>query len=641
MKIKKIVLAFLIILLGVCAFGCSTEEKKLQKELQKELDDLTKKIQVADLDAIVSNKVLFNEVQEVYEITWSVSGTDKVRIKRDRNNVQMLEVDRPEVNEAGISFTLKATVKNSNNQTSVKEFEDCYVRPHKDAFTNVNCEGAWKASAQSYLRTSGTVTFVASGAGFWINDGSDYSLYIYTAGDPSKYDVRLGDKVEVIGTKAVYYSTQQLTSPNITIKEFGNGTYDYATAAPTVAIDNIKDYNVKDDMFGGNFYKFEGIIVTDPNGRYKYGIQSIYSNYAVTLYDNFISAADAEFLKVNIGKYVKGTFLLHDSFSYTYFRFVPIDGTLKLETEPVLTTEQKMALAKSKVESIAKAIYADVQLPTSIDRYADVVISWTSDKPDILSNTGKFGTSAAVSEEVKLTATIKIGDIESTIEVDVVVWFVTKSTIKQANTIIDTKAKGTVVWVEGKIIALDSGGRFYIADGTGVTYIYKKLADYAGLAVGDSVKIIGTTELYVGSGNTQYTREIIPTSVEKLTTAITPLASVKVELETLTAAKMHAGTALTTEEKAAIANSQYYSGLYEVTGYVSVRTVGSNTNVYISVTDSTTGAAVLYHYSSAYQNEMKLLDGKLVTMVFMMADYSVTYGWRLGTYISLTEVAEE
>ena len=118
--------------------------------------------------------------------------------------------------------------------------------------------------------------------------------------------------------------------------------------------------------------------------------------------------------------------------------------------------------------------------------------------------------------------------------------------------------------------------------------------------------------------------------MEKLETEITPISSAKVDLADLAVNPVSGNWMMQTKLLSA---SKFFWCLYEIT----VVTIRGKYIIFICCRKCTTSAAVLYYYKSNNQTELKALEGKLVTIVAPVLDYTLSDGWRLGSYVSVVE----
>lgn len=580
------------------------------------------------IGTLASNLVLPEKAAGKYPITWTIEANDYAEIGTNREGLQMIKISRPESSKGYQKFNITATIEQDG--TKATRTWEGYVKPLAEGIQVLTAEQVKAAEVNTSLSITGTVLIVCKSAGFWVADETG-AAYVYG----SVGDVQVGDKVTVTGTKTIYYSLTEIENPGISIDEFGTGTYPYEEKAVAMTADEIIALDSKDQSKYGMLAKVQGTVIKDVNsgGSYTYGIKDYKTGNSITIYDSCTNPEALETLKGKLDQYIELVVLVYDFHSNGYWRTVAINSTIRDAEIPTISDEEKVATTKAQLQKQFEnaSIFADTALPTAND-FEGLTITWTSDKPEVFSNEGKIGTSEAVENAVKLTAVIKAGALEETVEFTINVFMLSKSTIAQANAMCDLGASD--IWVEGKIVAMDVDGYFYLADETGVIYVRTKLAE--GIAKGDTVKIVGKTANYANKGK-QWTRQLTANSMTKLETEVTPITAMPLTLENLAKPEAEGGV-LTEAGNAAIKNHSGYGKIVEIFGYVQTR--GSFGNVYICEDATAESFGVVYYYKSFDQDGMKALAGKLVKLTCVLYDASGSDGWRIGSYISIEEVAE-
>ncbi len=637
MKFKKIILSVLAFFLMLGAFGCEKEDPNAEKK--ELLESILAGVVVDSSYKNLANDLILPDVAGgSYLITWTIAEDykDWAIIEEMEDGKQKVVVTQ--VEGKANPFTLVATIEDGG--ISATRSWDGYVKAATQA-TAVTCLDAYKAQLNEYIQVTGIVTYVYDNTGFWVKDDTA-SFYIYVKGT---FEATVGDTVTVKGTKAIYYSLNQIKDPTILID--AKGTLDVATIAAAATIDEMaafaKTYASTTATEAektavtykyGSLYKLTGHLLENTNSdiSYKYILKDEITGEFINLYDSSMNTAIKDQLAGLVGKYITGTFMFWDIHSSGYGRFIPAVAVTET-TAPVATDEQKVAAAKQEIaELLAEDIVADIELFTESGLGATV--SWVSSNTDFLSNEGKVGASTNLTETVTLTATITAGEVTDTVETEVTVKFPEPITVKQVIQTCDTGESKVVVF-SGKIVAADTDGYFYAADSTGVVFVRTKLSTFEGLAVGDSVKIVGTTSVYLNSDK-QYTRQIAAKSIVKLTEAVTVMEAVSVTIADFAAIEV-ADSKITADGVTAIKADAKYGAIITFEAYVSIRTNGSYSNAYFATENNTTSSALLYYHKSIDQDGVKALDGKLVTVTCVVYDASASDGWRLGSYISIAE----
>lgn len=634
MKFKKIFLSVLVFFLALGFFGCN---KKTPEEEKKEfLESILGGVVVdSSYKNLASDLPLPEIAAGQYLITWTIADEykDWAKIEVLEDGTQKIVINQ--VEGKANKFVLVGSI--SEGAISATRTWEGYVKAGSVA-TPVTCKEAVGYTINEYLQVTGVVTYVYENTGFWVKDDTG-SIYVYVSGS---FEPKVGDTVTVKGTKAIYYSLQQLKSPSIV--SVTSGTIDLAQTATNATVEDMagfaKTFNAtettkaeKDEIVAtfGTLYNLTGQILanTDSNISYKYVLKDNITGEFVNLYDSPMNSATKTALEGLVGKYVTGTFMFWDIHSSGYGRFIPVT-TLTETTAPVATDAQKVSAAKKEIATLlANDIVSDIKLFTESSLGATV--AWTSSNESVLTSAGKVGASENATEKVTLTAVITSGDETATVETEVTVKFPSPTTVKQVLAACD--AGESIVRFKGKVIATDVDGYFYVADSTGVVYVRTKLSTVEGLEVGNYVDIIGKTTVYTSSGK-QYTRQITANSIKKITEEVTVMAAKQVTLADFAAISATEGVIDETSLTAFKANELGYS-IVTFDAYVTIR--GSYSNVYFAAANDTTSAAVLYYYKSFDQDGVKAFAGKLVSVTCVVYDIQGTDGWRLGSYLSIVE----
>ena len=621
-NIKRLLLVLVAFALSFGLIGCKEQEK--EPTLQETLESAVGSIVMENIATLASNLVLPEKAGGEYDIVWTISESEYAIITTNRSGAPMIKVSRPESAEGYKAFVVTATIS-KDGATASREWEG-YVKPLAEGIQVMTAAEIKAADVNTKVLITGKVLIVCKSAGFWVADETG-AVYVYG----SVGDVQPGDTVIVTGDKTFYYSLTEIENPGITIDEEGDGTYPYAEVATVGTVDEIFTFESTDQSKYGKVMTIEGTVVDDPQGAYTYGIQDFKSGKAVTVYDSNTNKDALDKLKEMKGQYIKATVVVYDFHSNGYWRVLAIASEIEAAEIPVMSDQEKVATTKEQLTSSfdGKTIFADIALPTTND-FEGLTISWASDKPEVLSAAGVKGTSSEIENVVKLTATITSGTVTDTVEVSINVFMLAKTNVKYALYTCDLG--GATVWLEGKIVALDVDGYFYLADEAGVIYVRTKLPE--GVVLGDSVKVIGNTTTYTSSGK-QYTRQMTATSIAKLETEVTPIAAIPATIADFPVLEAE-NKVLTELANAQIKGNSAYGKIIEITGYVQTR--GSYGNIYLCETAEETSTGIYYYYKSIDQDAIKALAGKLVKFTCVVYDASGSDGWRLGSCLSYEEV---
>lgn len=332
------------------------------------------------------------------------------------------------------------------------------------------------------------------GQGFLVQDETG-AIYIYDRGNAS--DVKVGDIVSIEGKISFYGDAIQVSDPEVLVS-LSDEPVSYEDA-PEKTVAEILALDTEDQ---GNFYvlyKLEGYVRQSKSGSYdRFHIEA--GGQQIMLHYNALSKATENELKELKDKYISFC-------AYTYVRnqqkmtLMILPDTIEEIEEPELTDEEKVDLAVDYLTATydGKTFYNDLDLITKDAR--NVTISWSSNKPNVISNQGKL-TMPDTDTEVTLTATVIFGASEKEVTIKVIAKGVALSTVKQAIDLIDNGDLDFVRTV-GVIIGLDQQGNYYVADETGVIFVQDNIGD---LAVGNKVEILGKGK--VDNRSSKYIRMI-------------------------------------------------------------------------------------------------------------------------------------
>lgn len=629
---KKTLLAFLAVVLGFVALGCGKVDEK--PELESIISTFILEEVYYGADTVLTDKV------QGYPITWTVSESDYAKVI-EKDGAQVLDITQGETYSDAI--TLTATICGIEDpEVKVSKNFEIYVKPIPEYIecTIEDFNDNEKVPLNEKVKVSGTVYAHAPEKGFWVIDETGYTAYVYAKSDPVKDGYTLGSAVEVIGKKEIYYSMLEITSPEVTVVTKGDGTYDYSKIEQAISIDDLAAKNGDNRAEFGKVYNIEGYVIEDPNGSYTYAIKSHLTQASVVVYDSVITTEVIDSYKPLLGKYVSVKVLLWDHHSKGFIRVMPLSEVKETAT-PTLTDEEKFILVEEYVNSLAGDVSSDIELPTKLDGQDDVNITWKSSNEAVLTSAGERKEySNKENIEVNLTATAKIGDVTKEYQVTVKVIPVLEENV--ANVVKAALAAGEAskyYIVKVKVLEYHYSGSdyFFIGDETGVTYVRTKAAS-VNVEKGKSYKMLIKTTVYYNS-NKEVTPQLNVITCEELSEEVKVVEAEEVKIADLAKWAHTVGSStMTSPEIKAVSSNAFFGKLVKVTCYISVRTSGSYTNVYLATENNTTSASAYYQHSSYYQDELKALDGKQVTIIAPLYGYHASYGWILGTYLSVEEV---
>lgn len=624
---KKLILAVLALVLcfGLVACGGNNAE-------QKEIEQIATTL-LLSTDQFTSDTVLPDKAASLYEVKWEIESNDQCEVAVNEEGKQYLKIlENYEWNKTPIKLT--ATVYGATEGVQAQKVFEIYARKIKAEALGIQAVME-STETNVIVELTGTVYYVCP-QGFWLTDETGYTIYIYGA-DAVK-SVAQGDKVKVTGNKILYYSMYEIEKPAVEVLEKASGTYDLSSMIKENTIDTISTYEKEFRYEYGRLYTVQGKVIEDPTGKYTYGIRDILTGKYVIFYDSAMNDANATKanLQENLGKYVKVDVMVWDHYSSGFVRVLPI-SEISEAVIPDYSDEQFVTIMKNEIDATDKVLAKDVTLPTN---FGKATIEWASENAEVLTAEGKIVSRGEKDIKVKLTAVIKAGSLEETVETEFTVKAVELKSCLEA-TQIALSGKEEFIKIEGKIVALDTAKQpyFYVADESGVTFVRTKLEE--GYQVGDVVSMIVKTTVYYHANTNEITPQLNVVTIEKIEKEVNVKEAEVVEASVIVE-KLHADPSGKLGEKEIddISKNALYGKLVKVRVYVSVRTSGSYTNVYLAVENSADAPAGYYQHTSFLQDELKALDGKLVELVCPVYGYSGLYGWRLGTAISYQEVTE-
>lgn len=266
-----------------------------------------------------------------------------------------------------------------------------------------------EVDSNTYYRIEGWVTAAAEIGknGSFILEDSTGAIFSY-----NKFEVTLGEKYAVCGTRAVNYDLPQIGTTNVE-KLSSSETFTPPQATELSGADltenpitkaNVLTYSVKPLKIIGSK------LVVNDNGYY---ITNYKDKQLLNLYMNSTIKTAAEALKDNeviVYGYLRG-------FSTSYYTI----QVTAIEKAPVveLTDAQKIAAAKEDLTVADIFDAGSVELPTAAD---DVTIAWSLAETTLATLTGNTLTVANLPDTDKtitLTATLSIGEISATKDITV------------------------------------------------------------------------------------------------------------------------------------------------------------------------------------------------------------------------------
>lgn len=414
-----VVLAFVIV--GCNNGGGNTDDPTKENEDLTVLNAQADKVYLGDLSEVTSDIKLpkYAYGDKNFTIKWESSDTSLIEIREyETNDAELYYLGYVTMALEAKDVILTATVSYKNLSVkrtySVTVLADEYAAYESIALVKA-VEG--KTKDTSKVKFTGTVSFV-TGSGFGVTDSSA-TIYCYG----SNHGRTLGEKVEVRGIWTYYNNMVQLKESVVKVqgtdKEFNIANIaEEKTLSEVVSIatkdvdpDNCTrvfkvKFAAKENASGAtNAYR-----LVDPTDTTKY--------VDVTKYNDTDTLTEVG--KLVGDKFYEGIIILYCSRSGTngLWDVLYVPGSAK-EVTIELTPEQKIAAIKADLSDKfdGKTVKADLELPTSTESGA--TISWASDNEEVISASGVY-TAPKDKTEVKLTATIVLGDLTETVEFTVV-----------------------------------------------------------------------------------------------------------------------------------------------------------------------------------------------------------------------------
>ncbi len=202
----------------------------------------------------------------------------------------------------------------------------------------------------------------------------------------------------------------------------------------------------------------------------------------------------------------------------TLFSFVACNDT-KDDSEATLTEAKKLLVLDTEMKYTV-----DFELPSSIAKYQDVKITWSSSNSDVVSIEGNNVTVTRQAEDtkVKLTATLKLDDKSTTKEFNITV---AAKIVAKTYTVAEAKAlsKDSTVKLTAKVIGFVNKGKyhgFYVGDETENMFVFTGTtlpSEY--VEVGKVYNISGVLDLYYGMP------QLKDSTIEETTDSVTTKAA--------------------------------------------------------------------------------------------------------------------
>ncbi len=303
------------------------------------------------------------------------------------------QVTMPETGQ--VTVTLVATLKNGDF-TLTKELDIILGES-----ATIDIEDVYELSESSQFKTTGVITNIftdAEGKKFFIQDGTK-GILVYA---PASTSIQIDDKIEVIGSKA-NYNGQDVIDNVLKLTVVGTEEFN------TLTVDSPLLYNLH---LGKNILT-SGVLINEYNNEDVVVLLNKYASFDVVIPAGLTSSeknAISEKLtnkEVGLLVTISGNVFIDEE---NYSIMVTKASDITVDTMINITIIQEIVDA-DLVLPTGGNINRDISLPTSIGVFDEITIEWTSNKPLVISNTGKVKTSSE-DVDVTLSYTVKLGTNE-------------------------------------------------------------------------------------------------------------------------------------------------------------------------------------------------------------------------------------
>ena len=564
MNLKKIIISFVVLFLGVVLVACD-------KEVENLAETYIQNINLLNPAAIVDDIQLQKKISGQGSVTWVSDNEAVVKIEEYVDETLAASffkgsVTRPAVGEEDVVVTLTVTYT-LDGQTATREIKiKVLAEPAALSISEI-----LSMSVGDEVLAEGVVAALAP-KGFLLSDETEM-IYVYQNATPT---VLVGDTVKVSGKIAVYHSAKQISNPTITKLNTEAGTYTYPEAVKVTADSLAKLYN-KDSKNFNNLYEIKGII--ELKGTYNDIYIKDFENPDIAIYlqYSYINAENATLFKGKNGAVVSFkaySVCLDNDYYDDVVALMYLDQTFVEYTDTVayLTVSGRNMIDIVNPRQYEATLYPAVEDTTVIWSTSDEEIATVDEtgrvtalavgEVDIIATVGNITNKKTITvvEELADPTTVNIaGDAEivefgianytSSVEPEnadpSVTWSVddeTIATIDQTGKLIANKvgkvtvkatATGTEVFgtkevnvvameisdistllptlsatpqtvsLKGEIVGIAAKG-WYLADSTGYVYIHLNKTP-TGVTVGDTVRIaVKKAQIYLNTNNYVY-----------------------------------------------------------------------------------------------------------------------------------------
>ena len=271
---------------------------------------------------------------------------------------------------------------------------------------------------------------------------------------------------------------------------------------------------------------------------------------------------------------------------------------------------------------------------TQLFESQEYTVAWTSSHPDVLSTAGVVVRPESGADDVlvTMTASITLGDVTETKEVEFLVFAIEGSTVVESIADLYTTASGTYVKLEGVTVIGKMSGGIFISDGTTMLFIFDSTILYPNVTVGSVYDIEGVYGLYFNAPQLAHEAARPLTATPSTATPASLVGTESTVTDAVTGKPTPSPTNLMVYDYLSItgkiivdraesptgASNNYDTFIVpaDYTGTTIIKTLDGNTAKAYE-----TDAIVIY-YQSLNRAAVTNLDGQIVTINLLL------YGWR-------------
>ena len=409
---KKILSLFFVVLFAFTLVACGPSG-----EVKAKLEEQADKIYLGDLSEVTNDlklpKYAFGD--KAFTIEWASDNEEVIEIK-ELDELYYLGFVTMQNDVTVVKLTATVTYEKA---TTTREFEVKVLADEYVGYENIAAVKAQEGKEKdvSKVKFSGTVCFT-TGSGFGVYDGSA-AMYCYG----SNHGRTVGETVEVRGIWTFYNNMVQLKESNVKVLGTDDafnieGIAEEKSIAEIAALEaKTVDPENSTKIFKTKFAaklnatgSYNTYKLVDPLDSNKIVDVSKYNDADTLTYVGELAAS---------GKFYEGIVIIYCSRSATngLWDVLLVPSTVK-EVSITLSDDQKVSAVANELKDSfdGKTVKESLTLPTTHANGA--TITWASSAEGVISATGVYVAPAAMTE-VKLTATIKVGELTETVEITV------------------------------------------------------------------------------------------------------------------------------------------------------------------------------------------------------------------------------